>query len=141
MAEGILRNRIVQWGFQLETWRIGSAGINAQEGCPPSVFSEEVMAERGIDISSHLARSATEKTISDHCLILTMEKTHRSILVARFPHFSRRIYLLSEMIEQEFPVDDPFGQTLEDYRRTADVVARLIDEGKELILLRSSGVV
>jgi hypothetical protein len=37
--------------------------------------------------------------------------------------------MLSEMSGQEFPVDDPFGATLEDYRRTADVIERLIDAG------------
>jgi protein-tyrosine-phosphatase len=138
MAEGILRSRITEWGLKPEIWKISSAGINAQDGYSPSVFSEDVMAERGIDISPHQARTASEEIISDHCLTLTMEKTHKSILAARFPHFSDRIHMLSEMTDQEFPVDDPFGQTLEDYRRTADVISRLIDAGKDRIMQASS---
>jgi protein-tyrosine-phosphatase len=139
MAEGILRDRIATRGEPAGSWRISSAGINPQEGIPASRYSEEVMKERGIDIFSHHARLASEQIIAEHNLVLTMEKVHKSILLARFPQYAERFFMLSEMIEQEFPVDDPFGSTLEDYRRTANVISRVIDEGMETIVRLSKG--
>jgi protein-tyrosine phosphatase len=129
MAEGILRAKVDVLGSTTETWSVCSGGINTQEGLPPSRFSEEVMAERGIDISSHLSSPINSKNLGKAALVLTMEMVHRSILRSRFPGLSSRIFMLSEMSGQEFPVDDPFGATLEDYRRTADVIDRLIDAG------------
>ena len=111
------------------TWNIQSAGINAIEDSPPSRLSQAVMAERGIDISNHRAKTASQELLNDHRLILCMEKLHRQILSARFPADTGRISQLSEMIGQDFSVEDPFGMTLEDYRKTADVIERLLQEG------------
>jgi protein-tyrosine phosphatase len=129
MAEGIMRARVNALESAPEKWRIRSGGINTQDGLPPSRFSEEVMAERGIDISNHHSSPINTGNLGQAALVLTMEKFQKSILRSRFPGLSNRIFMLSEMSGQEFPVDDPFGATLEDYRRTADVIERLIDAG------------
>jgi len=97
------------------------------------------MKERGIDIFSHCARLASEQIIAEHNLVLTMEKVHKSILLTRFPQYGRHFFMLSEMIGQEFPIEDPFGSTLEDYRRTANVISRVIDAGMETIVRLSKG--
>jgi protein-tyrosine-phosphatase len=97
------------------------------------------MKERGIDILSHRARQASGQILAEHNLVLTMEKVHKSILITRFPHYAGRIFMLSEMVGQDFPIEDPFGSTLEDYRRTANVISRVIDEGMEAIMRLSKG--
>jgi protein-tyrosine-phosphatase len=138
MAEGILLDRVTSRVPIPGVWKVGSAGVNAQEGLPASRFSTEVMAERGIDIRNHLSRSITAELLAETSLVLTMEKIHKSILVSRFPGSSNRIFMLSEMFGQESPVDDPFGASLEDYRLTADVISRMIEAGQDRIVELSS---
>ena len=111
------------------TWNIQSAGINAIEDSPPSRLSQAVLAERGIDISNHRAKTTSQELLNDHQLILCMEKLHRQILSTRFPADTGRIRQLSDMVGQDFSVEDPFGLTLEDYRKTSGVIERLLQEG------------
>jgi protein-tyrosine-phosphatase len=133
MAEALLRYMVQETLPECESWRIESAGVNAMEGIPPSRFSEAAMSERGIDISSHRARTISEEMMNEFYLVLTMEKIHKQILKARFPEKSGKVFMLSEMSGEEFPVDDPFGATLEDYQRTAEVIERLIENGMDSI--------
>jgi protein-tyrosine-phosphatase len=133
MAEVLLRHRVQETLTEGLPWRIESAGVNAVEGIPPSKFSEAAMSERGIDISGHRARTISEEMMNDFHLILTMEKIHKQILQARFPEKSGKVFMLSEMSGEEFPVDDPFGATLEDYLYTAEVIDHLIKNGMDSI--------
>jgi protein-tyrosine phosphatase len=133
MAEALLRYRVQGNSLERQPWRIESAGVNAMEGIPPSKFSEAVMIERGIDISGHRAKTISEEMMNKFHLVLTMEKIHKQILKARFPEKSGKVFMLSEMSGEEFPVDDPFGATLDDYQHTAEVIDRLIENGMDSI--------
>ena len=133
MAEALLRHRVQENLLEGQPWRIDSAGVNAMEGITPSKFSEAVMSERGIDISGHRAKTISEEMMNEFHLVLTMEKIHKQILKARFPEKSGKVFMLSEMSGEEFPVDDPFGATLDDYQNTAEVIDRLIVKGMESI--------
>lgn len=137
MGEAFLRERVKELPGQGKQWRIESAGVNAPEGNPPSRYSEVVLAERGIDISSHRSRSVTESMLREFGLVLAMEKIQKQVLRLRFPEYADKVFMLSEMIGQDFDVDDPFGATVEDYRHTADVIERLIAGRMQNILLRS----
>jgi protein-tyrosine-phosphatase len=133
MAEALLRHRVQGTLPEGKFWRIESAGVNAMEGIPPSRFSEAALSERGIDISGHRARTISEEMMNEFHLVLTMEKIHKQILRARFPEKSGKVFMLSEMSGEEFPVDDPFGATLEVYLRMAEVIDRLIENGMDSI--------
>jgi protein arginine phosphatase len=133
MAEALLRLKIQKTNPHPQTWRIESAGINALEGVPPSRFAAEVMTEYGIDISDHKSRTVTENMLGEFNLVLTMEKIHKQLLRSRFPGSTGKVYMLSEMIDQEFPVEDPFGNSLEDYKKCALVIVRLIESGMDQI--------
>lgn len=133
MAEALLRHRVQGTLPEGNFWRIESAGVNAMEGIPPSRFSEAALSERGIDISGHRARTISEEMMNEFHLVLTMEKIHKQILRARFPEKSGKVFMLSEMSGEEFPVDDPFGATLEVYLRMAEVIDRLIENGMDSI--------
>jgi protein-tyrosine-phosphatase len=133
MAEALFRHRVHENSLERLPWRIESAGVNAMEGVPPSKFSEAVMSEWGIDISDHRAKTISEDMMNEFHLVLTMEKIHKQILKARFPKKSGKVFMLSEMSGEEFPVDDPFGATLDDYQHTAEVIDRLIVNGMDSI--------
>ena len=53
--------------------KIESAGLGALVGNPADPIAQELMAERGIDISNHRARQLTTEMLTEFELILTME--------------------------------------------------------------------
>ncbi|PWH16220.1 MAG: protein tyrosine phosphatase [Anaerolineae bacterium] len=116
MAQGLL---LAQLGEKREGWRIESAGVAALEGSAASQKTLQILAEHGIDLSFHKARQITQNLVKESALILVMERRHKQMLQAQFPDFAGKIYLLSEMVDEENEIDDPVGGSLEDYRKTA----------------------
>jgi protein-tyrosine-phosphatase len=130
MAMGLLRNQVSQ---DEKDWNIQSAGVWAQKGHPPSDFGRMVLLRRGIDISDHKSQPVTSELVQDFNLILVMEARHKDALVAAFPAYSYRFYLLSEMVRKSFDVEDPFGMALPDYEDTAQEIEQILQEGFYLI--------
>jgi protein-tyrosine-phosphatase len=51
-----------------------------------------------------------------------------------FPEVAERVFLLSEMEGKSEPVEDPYGGTLEEYRKSAGVIDQMIQNGLPRIL-------
>jgi len=125
MAEGILRD-MARDGV---AWRIESAGTWGFDGDPPANNAQLAMSMRGIDISSHRSRQITGEMMQDFNLILTMTRGHKEALQVEFPSLADRVYLLSEMIDGVFDIDDPIGGPLVEYLVTANELEEIIKEG------------
>lgn len=130
MAEGLLRHRADSAGAALT---ITSAGTWAVGGLPPTLEAQEVMAERGIDISDIRSLEVDADLIDAVDLILVMTRTHREALLAEFERAVGRTLLFSELDGAAWDVEDPVGGTLDDYRATADILESLIEAGWGLI--------
>jgi protein-tyrosine-phosphatase len=128
MAEGLMRRKLEREGRAGEI-RAASAGVDALDGCRATENSIQAMAARGIDISGHRSRAATDKILQDAALILTMERAHAHVLQALFPAHAERVHLLAQMAGLESDVADPVGSPLENYRRTAQEIENLIELG------------
>ncbi len=113
--------------------RVESAGTWALTGEPAAQKSQQVLAERGLDVSEHRARSVSLELLSSFSVILTMEKGHKEALQVEFPGISGRVYMLSEMIGSEFDIHDPIGGPLVDFQDTAEEIERILTEGFEKI--------
>jgi len=135
MAVGMLRQRLAEDGLDGEIV-VDSAGTWGLDGEPASAHAVQVMAERGVDISGHRARTLRERDIEQADLILTMEESHRRSIFHIQPAALRKVFLLSEMAGEHDDVDDPYGLSIEAYRHCADELERLISEGYEEILRR-----
>ena len=116
-----------------DEWRVESAGTWALTGEPAAQKSQQVLAERGLDVSEHRARSVSLELLSSFNLILTMEKGHKEALQVEFPGISDRVYMLSEMIGSGFDIHDPIGGPLVDFQDTAEELERILTEGFEKI--------
>lgn len=137
MAMGLLRQRLAADGLD-DLVSVSSAGIWGLDGQPASQPGVEVLAEQGVDISAHRARTVEDRDVAEVDLVLVMEEGHRRSLFYRAPtpQALGKVFLLSEMAGEYGDVKDPYRRPKEEYQRCADELARLIDAGYENILRR-----
>ena len=133
MATGLLRQRLTERGLEGQL-HVFSTGVNAVDGYPASRNGVFVMAERGIDITGHIAHTVTGNDMVRSNLILTMSRWQAQTLRQSWPQYAWKVYLLSEMAGKRKDIEDPFGGTIDQYRAAADVISRYLDEGIERIL-------
>lgn len=133
IAEGLLRERLAQEGLA-HRHQVRSAGVWALDGRPASAHAVTVMAERGIDIGDHIARTITADDMAEADLVLVMSRDHAQMIRNTWPQYDWQVFRLSEMVGKRKDVADPYGGTLEEYRDCADLIARYIDNGFERIL-------
>jgi protein-tyrosine-phosphatase len=127
MAEGLARE-ILGHEIQLE-----SAGIAALNGDLASPQALEVLRGRGIDLSSHRARRVTIEMLADIDWIIPMTTEQEKRLKAMFPEYSKRIKRLGSWSTKAENSDilDPWGGTVEVYRKSAEGIEFLIRELKK----------
>jgi protein-tyrosine-phosphatase len=133
MATGLLRQRLEAEGLG-SSHEVVSTGTWALDDLPASPNAVTVMAERGIDISQHIAQTITAEAVAGADLILVMSREHAQVLQNTWPQYGWKVHLLSEMVGQRRDVRDPYGGSLQEYRACADTVARYIEAGFQRIL-------
>jgi len=132
MAVGFLKEFLKAQGCDDE---VTSAGTWTMEGYPPAPLAVEVMAERGVDISSHRSHRLTPKDIEDADLVVVMTQGQKEVLSLEFPEARSKIYLLSELAGQNYDIEDPYGtESLELYQECADEIEELLREGYERLI-------
>jgi protein-tyrosine-phosphatase len=138
LAEGMLRERLAARG--LDGFTVSSAGTGAWDGAPASEGSYLVALERGIDLSSHRARSLTEALARSADVVLTMSRAHRERV--RELGAGDRVHLLGEyagMQGADAEIPDPYGGDLGDYRRTYERLAPLLDAVADRLVRERAG--
>lgn len=133
MAVGLLRQRLAERGLDNQ-YQVVSAGVFALSEQPASRNAIFVMAERGIDITDHIAHTVTSADMARSNLVLAMSREHTQALRQAWPAYAWKVYLLSEMVGERKDVKDPYGGSIEQYRTGADVISSYIDDGLERIL-------
>ena len=129
MAMGLLRERLREEGLEGDYYRVHSAGVWGLKSQPPTTYSRQMMAQRGIDISDHRSHDLTAEDVEEADLILTMERGQAEAIRLEFPQHAHKVYLLSQMIGRQYEIRDPYGGSLHEYRRCAAEIERLIGEG------------
>jgi len=92
------------------------------------------MAERGIDISDHIAHTIGAGDVSEADLILTMSQEHAEIIRRIWPQYRWKVFRLAEMAGKKRDVRDPYGEPIDAYRACADTLSGYIDGGLARIL-------
>lgn len=133
MAEGLLRQRMAEEGLD-SRYEVASAGTWGVQGSPASENAVAVMAERGVDIGAHRARTVSAPDVAAADLILVMSREHQQVLENTWPQYRWKVRRLSEMAGKRRDVQDPYGGPIEEYRACADVIAGYIDLGLEQIV-------
>ncbi len=130
MAQGLFQAYL---GEKRDGWRVESAGVAAWEGSSATQKTLQILAERGIDLSHHTARQIDRHLLEQFALVLVMEHQHKQHLQTQFPDYADKVFLISEMTGEQYEIDDPAGGTLDDYRRTALEIEKIIHQGFDRI--------
>lgn len=133
MAEGLLRHRLAEEGLDTR-YRVSSAGVWAVNDQPASDKAIAVMAERGIDITKHIAHTINANDMTEAELILVMTRDHEQVLRNTWPQYGWKVHLLSQMVGKTKDIQDPYGGPVQEYRACADILADYIDRGFQRIL-------
>ena len=135
MAYGLLQRRLAELGLDREVV-VETAGTYALETQPPARLAQEVLAEQGIDISHHRARTVTQEMLEQADLILVMAEQHRQTIFHRVPKVLPRVLLLSELAGEHRDIPDPYGGPREEYEMTAAMIDTYIERGLPRLLRR-----
>src|SRR5512136_320070 len=108
MAEVLLKSLAAQRG-EADRWQIQSAGTWTEPGRPATQLSQAVMRRRGIDLSSHRSHLIDADTLGAAEVILVMTRYHHEAIQAEFPEMRHKVYLLSQLIDRSFDIEDPYG--------------------------------
>ncbi len=133
MATGLLRRRLAEKGLK-DRYQVRCAGVWAMDGNPASEKAIAVMAERGIDITDHVAHTITAEDVAEADLILVMGREHEQMIGNTWPQYAWKVYRLSEMAGKRKDIVDPYEGSIEEYRACANTIADYIDRGLERIL-------
>lgn len=135
MAEALFRHRI----GPDSGWDATSAGIYAAAGSPASQNAVLALRELGIDLSAHRSQPLSSQLVEDAELILAMTAGHRFQILDAFPAVGNRVFLINAFGTSKVPADvsDPFGGSLNTYKRIRDEIDRALSD---LILFIRTGV-
>ncbi len=102
---------------------VNSAGLAALVGQPAAPMSQELMQERGLDLSKHRAQQLTPELITQSDLILVMEAGQQKAVESMMPSARGRVYRIGKW--GEFDVPDPYQGPREKY----ELALNLIEQG------------
>jgi protein-tyrosine phosphatase len=108
IAEGLLRDALAE-RFGEQAPHVSSAGTTGWEGEGAMKESVAAAAERGTDISGHVARMVTGTMVEHAALVVTMATEHRDALSRFSPDTAHKTFTLKELVrllESLEPVGD-----------------------------------
>jgi low molecular weight protein-tyrosine phosphatase len=97
IAEGLLRRATKRRPVDAPV-TVSSAGTAGWEGSPATPDAVEAAAERGVDISGHVAARLRPGMAADADLVLCMAGEHRDLIVRDEPEAAGRTFTLKELV-------------------------------------------
>jgi tRNA threonylcarbamoyl adenosine modification protein (Sua5/YciO/YrdC/YwlC family) len=120
MAEALLQKKLKDRGR--DDVEVLSAGIMHAAGMGATDATKRVLAQEGIDVSTHVSQKITKDMIKKSDLILVMEKIHEDKVVQLVPAAKNRVFLLKEFAKindnNNMDISDPIGQGDDFYENT-----------------------
>lgn len=126
MVAGALRRAL---GADAERVVVTSAGTAAWEGQPATDPTLRIAARDGVDLSTHRSRKLTREMVRAADLVLVMEPSHLSAVLALGAD-PARAHVLSEWPapgEPDLPLSDPYGGSSEAYEECWHRITRHVD--------------
>ena len=117
--------------------KIGSAGLSAFPGSPPSFNAVRVALENSVSLEEHRARLVTPELIGNADLILVMEPGQRQQLITNHPKAATKILLLRHFARygsRKRAIHDPYGPSLEAYRFGFEDIIECVESLHEWLL-------
>lgn len=127
MAEGLFRKLWKEAGEPYPIFVV-SRGATTMPGLPASKEAVQAMRNKGVDISGHLSAPVSDDDLAETDVVIAMTKTHKQMLVSKYPEFKNKIVTLSEVLPGEINGDvmDPFGKGQKVYDDTGDLLEKAL---------------
>ena len=136
LVEALIRRKLAELGH--DDWIVSSAGTWATIPRPAARYSQRIARREGLDLSNHIARMVSEEIMMEADLAIVMTKSHKEPLQIEFKEARQRVFLLSEMIDKNYDVVDPYGGPNEGYEDMFVEVSMLIEKGMDKIITLAS---
>lgn len=129
MAEALLRAKLRNTKAAIDNtqqFSVSSAGLAALVGQPASTFAQELMLEKGLDISKHRARQATPEILFAADLIFTMTTGQQEEIECNLPSICGRIHRLGKWGGYE--ICDPYLRPKKAYEQSLILIEQGIED-------------
>jgi len=133
MAEALLKSLAARRG-EADRWQVQSAGTWTEPGRPATQLSQAVMRRRSIDLSGHRSHLIDADMLGKAAVILVMTRHHKEAVQAEFPEIRHKVYLLSQLVDRSFDIEDPYGGTLDDYELCATDLQDILTDGYDRLV-------
>ncbi len=127
---------MAEWGFrdllerlELPQFEVASAGVVAVPDVRPTGESVLVLSEHGINALEHRATVVDRELVESAHIVLGMTRAHVDAIVRLVPTADGKTFLLTEFCPRDDldEIADPFGGSLDDYRRCFDDIQSCFD--------------
>jgi protein-tyrosine-phosphatase/predicted ATP-grasp superfamily ATP-dependent carboligase len=109
---------------------VSSAGYHPKRNRPCPVEGVDAAAEMGIDLGAHRSRIVDEAMVRAADVVFTFDQENRRTVLGRFPFARGRTFWIGALAEEgAVEIGDPYGGTVDDFRRTYDAIRRALDTG------------
>ncbi|CAK0767371.1 protein-tyrosine phosphatase [Gammaproteobacteria bacterium] len=107
---------------------ISSAGLSALTGFPADPMAQELLRERGIDLSAHRARKFTPDLLVRSDLILVMEAWQQREIERMSPVARGKVHMLGRWRNTEIP--DPYSKPRAAFEEALTLIESSIHDWK-----------
>ncbi len=133
LAAAFLRDKLKDAPGGME-WVIDSAGTWTTTGAPIHTQTIEDAHRFGLNVRTHRSKQVTAEMLSRYDLILVMETGHKEALQIEFPDQSKKIHMLSEVVDGlRYNIPDPFTKEGEHNMDVVNELYNVIKRGYKKI--------
>ena len=115
-ATGPMAEAILQREFLLEDILIVSKGLVVLFPEPVNPKAEAVLVSHSLSMKDHISEQLTDDDFDDRTLILTIDSQQMARLLKDYES-AKNVFALSDYIQAEEEVQDPYGGSIADYNR------------------------
>ena len=111
MAMGILNDLTLK--YEVEVF---ARGLVVSFPEPMNGKAEAVLISNGITLENFVSTPLRNEEITEHTLVLTMEKKQREKILSHYENASpERVHVLTDFVGHELEILDPYGGSLQSY--------------------------
>ena len=111
MAMGILNDLLLKQDVE-----VLARGLVVSFPQPMNGKAEAVLISNGINLENYTSKQLTNEDITEHTLVLTMERKQRDKVLANFSNANpEMVHVLTDFVGDELEIIDPYGGMLPSY--------------------------
>ncbi|KUP36352.1 low molecular weight protein arginine phosphatase [Bacillus halotolerans] len=123
MAEALFKSIAEAEGLDVS---VRSAGVFASPNGKASPHAIEALFEKRIALN-HVSSPLTEEHMESADLVLAMTHQHKQVIVNQFERYRDKVFTLKEYVTgSRGDIIDPFGGSIEIYKKTRDELEELL---------------